>query len=120
MTTIPAEKLDKLVARWEAIQGELASGADAESYAQLSKEYSDLDPIVGTINALRQLQTEHERLQEILRDSDADAEMKLLAEEEVSSVESTIEDLEQQLNILKMQARRGLVQDVERVARIAL
>jgi len=27
MTTIPAEKLDKLVARWEAIQGELASGA---------------------------------------------------------------------------------------------
>ncbi len=99
MTTIPAEKLDKLVARWEAIQGELASGADAESYAQLSKEYSDLDPIVGTINALRQAQTEHEGLQEILGDSDADAEMKLLAEEEVSGVESTIEDLEQQLKI---------------------
>ncbi|MGD9027922.1 MAG: peptide chain release factor 1, partial [Methyloceanibacter sp.] len=69
MTTIPAEKLDKLVARWEAIQGELASGADAESYAQLSKEYSDLDPIVGTINALRQAQTEREGLQEILGDS---------------------------------------------------
>ena len=99
MTTIPAEKLDKLVARWEAIQGELASGADAESYAQLSKEYSDLDPIVGTINALRQAQTEHAGLQEILGDSDADAEMKLLAEEEVSGVESTIEDLEQQLKI---------------------
>ncbi|MGD8355909.1 MAG: PCRF domain-containing protein, partial [Methyloceanibacter sp.] len=99
MTTIPAEKLDKLVARWEAIQGELASGADAESYAQLSKEYSDLDPIVGTINALRQAQTEREGLQEILGDSDADAEMKLLAEEEVSGVESTIEDLEQQLKI---------------------
>ena len=49
MTTIPAEKLDKLVSRWQAIQGELASGADAESYAQLSKEFSDLDPIVGTI-----------------------------------------------------------------------
>ncbi|MGD9027975.1 MAG: peptide chain release factor 1, partial [Methyloceanibacter sp.] len=48
---------------------------------------------------LRQAQTEHEGLQEILGDSDADAEMKLLAEEEVSGVESTIEDLEQQLKI---------------------
>ena len=99
MTTIPAEKLDKLVARWQAIQGELATGADAESYAQLSKEYSDLDPIVGTINALRQAQDEHAGLQEILGDSEADAEMKLLAEEEVSGLESTIEDLEQRLKI---------------------
>ena len=28
MTTIPAEKLDKLVSRWETVQGTLASGAD--------------------------------------------------------------------------------------------
>jgi len=31
MTTIPAEKLDKLVSRWEAVQGTLASGADQET-----------------------------------------------------------------------------------------
>ena len=79
MTTIPAEKLDKLVARWQAIQGELASGADAESYAQLSKEFSDLNPIVEIINALRQAQEEYAGLQEILEDRDADADMKLRA-----------------------------------------
>ncbi len=99
MTTIPVEKLDKLVARWQAIQSELASGADAESYAQLSKEYSDLDPIVGTINALRQTQHEFAGLQEILGDADADAEMKLLAEEEASGLGSKIEELEHQLKV---------------------
>ena len=99
MTTIPAEKLDKLVSRWQAIQGELASGADAESYAQLSKEFSDLDPIVGTINALRQAQEEYDGLQEILDDRGADADMKLLAEEEAGGLWSKIEDLEHQLKV---------------------
>ena len=99
MTTIPAEKLDKLVARWQAIQGELASGADAESYAQLSKEFSDLNPIVEIINALRQAQEEYAGLQEILEDRDADADMKLLAEEEVGGLGSKIEDFGHQLKI---------------------
>ncbi|GFO82479.1 MAG: peptide chain release factor 1 [Methyloceanibacter sp.] len=99
MTTIPAEKLNKLVSRWQAIQGELASGADAESYAQLSKEFSDLDPIVGTINALRQAQDEYAGLEEILDDRDADADMRLLAEEEAGGLWSKIEDLEHQLKV---------------------
>ena len=99
MTTIPAEKLDKLVARWQAIQGELASGADAESYAQLSKEFSDLNPIVEIINALRQAQDEFAGLQEILDDRDAGADMKLLAEEEAGGLVSKIEEFEHQLKI---------------------
>ena len=63
MTTIPAEKLDKLVSRWQAIQGE-PPGADAESYAQL-KGILRSRSIVGTINALRQAQGEYDGLQEI-------------------------------------------------------
>ena len=53
MTTIPAEKLDKLVSRWETVQGTLARGADQETYVQLSREFAELDPIVATIDALR-------------------------------------------------------------------
>ena len=53
MTTIPADRLDKLVARWETVQGTLAAGADQESYVRLSREFAELDPIVATINALR-------------------------------------------------------------------
>ena len=53
MTMIPAEKLNKLVSRWETVQGALATGTDQETYVRLSREFSDLDPIVATINALR-------------------------------------------------------------------
>src|SRR6478609_3300785 len=52
MTTIPAEKLDKLVSRWETVQSTLASGADQETYVRLSREFAELDPIVATIGAL--------------------------------------------------------------------
>ena len=44
MTTIPADKLDKLVARWQTVQGTLAAGADQESYVRLSREFAELDP----------------------------------------------------------------------------
>ena len=39
MTAVPAEKLDKLVERWEMIQHELNLGASQASYVQLSKEF---------------------------------------------------------------------------------
>ena len=43
MTTIPAERLDRLVARWQTVQGALAQGADQESYVRLSREFAELD-----------------------------------------------------------------------------
>jgi len=98
MTTIPAEKLDKLVARWQAVQSDLASGADQDIYVQLSREFAELDPIVATINALRQAQTEREGLREILEDR-TDADMTALAEEEIGGLEAQIEDLEGQLKV---------------------
>jgi peptide chain release factor 1 len=93
MTTIPAEKLDKLVARWQTVQGSLASGADQESYVQLSREFAELDPIVATINALREAERERNGLQEIIDDRSSDQAMKDLAWDE------KIEQLEHQLKV---------------------
>jgi peptide chain release factor 1 len=98
MSTIPAEKLDKLVARWEAVQGSLASGADQGSYVQLSREFAELDPIVATINALREAQAERKGLQEILDDR-SDPDMTALAEEEIGGLVEKIETLERRLKV---------------------
>ena len=68
MTTIPAAKLDKLVSRWETVQGALASGTDQESYIRLSREFAELDPIVATITALRSALREREDLQQLIDD----------------------------------------------------
>jgi peptide chain release factor 1 len=99
MTTIPAEKLDKLVARWQTVQGNLASKADQESYVRLSREFAELDPIVATINALREAQHERDGLQEIIDDRTSDPAMTALAEDEIGGLDDRIEDLELQLKV---------------------
>jgi peptide chain release factor 1 len=99
MTTIPHEKLDKLVARWETVQGALAAGADQESYVRLSREFAELDPIVATINALRKATREREDLQQLVDDPGSDAEMASLAEQELGTLDPKIEELERQLKV---------------------
>ncbi len=99
MTTIPAEKLDMLVARWETVQGTLASGADQESYVRLSREFAELDPIVATITELRRALREREDLQQLVDDPTSDPEMVALAEQELEALGPRIEDTEQKLKV---------------------
>jgi peptide chain release factor 1 len=99
MTTIPADKLDKLVSRWETVQGTLASGADQETYVRLSREFAELDPIVATINALRSAMHEREGLQHLIDDPASETDMAALAEEEIGPLDTKIEELERQLKV---------------------
>ena len=99
MTTIPADKLDKLVSRWETVQGTLATGADQETYVRLSREFAELDPIVATITALRSALREREGLQHLIDDPASETDMAALAEEEIGPLDVKIEDLEQQLKV---------------------
>ena len=99
MTTIPADKLDKLVNRWQTVQGTLAAGADQESYVRLSREFAELDPIVATITELRRATHERDDLQQLIDDPAADAEMAALAEAELEALGPKIEELEQQLKV---------------------
>jgi peptide chain release factor 1 len=99
MTTIPADKLDRLVSRWETVQGTLASGADQETYVRLSREFAELDPIVATITALRSALREREDLQHLVDDPASGAEVAALAEEEIGPLDTKIEELERQLKV---------------------
>jgi peptide chain release factor 1 len=99
MTTIPAEKLDRLVARWQSVQGTLASGTDQESFVRLSREFSELNPIVTTINALRKVTREREDLQQLLDDPASDKEMAALAREELVALGPKLDELERQLKV---------------------
>jgi peptide chain release factor 1 len=90
MTTIPKEKLDHLVQRWETLQTELSKGGlDQQTFAKLSKEFSDLNPIVGAIQALRSSESERADLKALIAGDDAD--MKAMAEPELIAIEPRIE-----------------------------
>ncbi len=99
MTTIPADKLDRLVARWQTVQGALAAGADQESYVRLSREFAELDPIVATITALRKAEKERDDLNQMIDDPAADPDMATLAEAEIGALDPKIEELERQLKV---------------------
>lgn len=99
MTGIPEERLDRVVERWETIQAELSSGASQAVFVALSKEFSDLGPVVATINALRKARSELDELDAMADDASGGAEMAELAEAERATLAPKIEALEQLLKV---------------------
>src|SRR5450631_2625408 len=99
MATIPPEKLDRLVQRWEAVQSELASGGlDQASRVKLAKEFSELNPLVGAIQGLRHSEKEAADLKALI--SGDDPEMKAMAEPELVALEPRIESSRHELQLL--------------------
>ena len=91
--TVPKEKLDRLVARWEATQAALASAPDQETFVRLSKEFAELDPVVAIIRHLRDAETELEGLRSIVSDAGAGKDMTELAYAEIPQVEERVAGL---------------------------
>jgi peptide chain release factor 1 len=99
MTDLPTEKLDKLVQRWEEIQAELSRGASPASYAQLTKEFADLNPVVEAIRGLRRLEDERRDLEQIVADPASDRDLKALAQEELEGIGPRIEKAREELRV---------------------
>lgn len=100
MNAIPTEKLDRLVQRWETIQAELnQGGTDQAVFTKLTKEFADLNPVIETINALRDAEKEEKDLEALSRDPASDKEMAELAHEELSDIRKRLDDLRGELRI---------------------
>ena len=100
MSAIPNDKLDRLVQRWETIQAELnQGGVNQATFAKLNKEFSDLNPLIETINTLRAAEQEERDLEAMARDATADKEMVALAREELSAVRERLDTLKAELKI---------------------
>src|SRR5690606_2467795 len=85
---------------WEAVQAELNSGVGQAAFAKLSKEFSELDPLITVIHKLRAAQQEQRDLQDLARDASADREMKAMAAEELEELKPRISALEHELKLL--------------------
>jgi len=95
-------KLDQVATRHKELGDRLASGEqmDPQELAKLSKEYSDLSPVVEKIEALRKAQAEMGDLAELIADPDGDAEMRELAEAEFTQLKDHLPELEGELKVL--------------------
>ncbi len=94
-------KLQGLVERHEevsALLGEAEIITDQNKFRELSKEYSNLEPIVKAFGDYTQALDDKETAREMLNENDA--EMKEMAKEELKDAEQRIETLEAELQIL--------------------
>ena len=87
------EKINSIVARADDIMAQMAESPEPEIYVKLSKEFSDLEPVVINIRELKASQNEFADLAELLADSDTDAEMKEMAEAEMPELREKIDAL---------------------------
>ena len=79
----------------EALSG---SGLGGAEFAKLSKEYSELNPIVEEVGALGRAREELASLAEMARSSE-DVELKTLAEEELQSLRAQLPELENKVKL---------------------
>ena len=102
MTTLASldAKLDRVVRRHAELADTLARpDTAAGEFGKLSKEYSDLTPMVEAIAELRNAQRELADLEQI-RASEADSELHALAEAEIPALQRRITEIEQRIKVM--------------------
>ncbi len=98
MAGLPNDKLDALERRFESIEHAMSASPDPDNYVKLSKEYSELSPMVEKIRAYKTARSDLEGARELTKSGDA--EMAELAEAEIAELEEKIEGLTQEIRIL--------------------
>jgi peptide chain release factor 1 len=95
------EKMSAVIARQDELSALMSAGnVDATAFADMSREYAEISPIVEKAKAVQSLQVEIAGLQEIIGDASTDAEMRSLAESELRELEDKLPGLERELQLL--------------------
>ena len=95
-------KLDRIVARHQELADALASSEtpSPDEFTRLSKEYSELSPIVDAITEWRRAKAEFKDLETLVADQDADEDVRALAREELNDIASTLSENERRMRLL--------------------
>ena len=84
---IPLEKVKELITKHDTLEKELSTGTiDSKTFAQKSKEYSDLGNIISYARSYIKFNDELKELEQILHDKSSDPEMVNLAEKELDII----------------------------------
>ena len=97
--TLPQSKLDALVGRLRTVEADLASGPDRDTYVKLSREFSELQPLVEIIRSYGAIGGEIADLDAMLADSTTDREMRALAEGEKPALEQKRDAIAQKIRL---------------------
>jgi peptide chain release factor 1 len=100
MISLPRDRMDQLVKRFDMLEAQMAAGPEPETYVRLASEYSELQEMTATIRQLRAAESEIADLEAMAADKATDAEMRALAEAEIPTLEQRIERLQRDIQLL--------------------
>ncbi len=92
---IPSDKLDQIISRFQFLEAKLNGGVEPSQIAALSKEYSELEPVVKTVLGYRQIVADIAEAELMLKDPD----MRELAEDELPTLRDQLETAEQDVRL---------------------
>src|SRR4051812_2219796 len=96
---LPEQKLDALLARHAEVAAALSGQHNFDSYVKLSREFSELEPVIESIRAYRAASRELADLEALTGDPATDSEMRALAEGEKSALQERRDRLAQQVRL---------------------
>ena len=97
MIPIPQHRLDALLSRYAMVESELATTLPTETYVKLSREFSELGPVIDTIKAYRAASAEMIDLEAM--SNDADPDMRKMAEAEKPTLQGRLAKLDREIRL---------------------
>jgi peptide chain release factor 1 len=99
LISLPQHRIDALLSRHALVESELATNLSRDDYVKLSREFSELGPVIEAIKAYRTVSTEIADLDALIADPSTDAEMRKLVENEKLGLQARKDKLEQQIRL---------------------
>ena len=97
---VPLSKVQDLIAKHSKLEKELSSQEiDKKLFAEMSKEYSDLNDIINEANDYYNFKKNKDELEKLINDNDLDKEMKDLAISELNELEKSNEINEKKIKL---------------------
>ena len=97
---LPQEKVQNLIDRHRKLESDLSSGEiDKKKYAEISKEYSDLNDIVKQAKEYLSYKKDTEDLNNIINDKNSDSEMKEFANSELEKLKNNYQINEKKIKL---------------------
>ncbi len=97
---IPLKTIEELIAKHSILEKDLSTGLiDKKSFAEKSKEYSDLNEIIMSAKKYVSFEKDKIGLEKILNDSKTDDELKNMAEKELVDLKTEHKKIENKLKL---------------------
>jgi peptide chain release factor 1 len=95
---LPQARLDQVLDRFREIEARMGAASDGAEIVRLSKEHAELKPVVDAVTTLQRARDEAPELEKMA--SDGDAEMAVMARDELETLKERLPALEHEVALL--------------------